>query len=259
MTNASIRETSRNYNYGHSASMAASSFHIESGEIFGVVGFSGTGKSALLRLIDWLDGRGGQGRLNRRDIERAADGELRVARRSIGLVSQPFNLLHERSVLANVSVPLAIAGTSGPRARSRANECLDRVGLADRAKAYPAQLSAGERRLLAIARALATDPEALLCDDPTAALDSRSANRVLSILQALNKDLGVTILVATQSLEVVREICHAVAVMDGAVVAEQIRLADLYAAPRTQLGRLLFAPKPQALIGLECAGELTRA
>ena len=237
--------------------MAAASFRIEPGEIFGVVGFSGTGKSALLRLIDWPDGRGDQVRLSRKDIGRATDGELRVARRSIALVSQPLNLLHERSVLANVSAPLDIAGTSAPCARVRATACLDCVGLADKAKAYPAQLSAGERRLLAVARALATDPDALLCDDPSAALDSRSANRVLSILQALNRDLGLTILIATQSLEVVREICHAVAVMDGVVVAERIRLADLYAAPRTRLGRLLFAPTPRPPIVRACAGALT--
>jgi len=256
MTNASIRY--RTSNIGLTESTPAASFQIERGEIFGVIGFSGTGKSALLRLIDMLDGRGGDhGRVYRERVERAADVELRAAHRSIGVISQPLNLLHERSVLANVSLPLEIAGVSSRRARARAAECLDWVGLGNKSLARPAQLSAVERRLLAVARALASEPEVLLCDDLTAALDPRSAKRILSILQVLNRELGITILVATQSLDVVREVCHAVAVMDGAVIAERIRLADLYAAPRTQLGRHLFAPPARPIARRDCPVELT--
>jgi D-methionine transport system ATP-binding protein len=254
MTNASISHKTSNAEL--TGWTPAASFQIEPGEIFGVIGFSGTGKSALLRLIDMLDGRGGDhGRVYREHIERAVDVELRAAHRPIGVISQPLNLLHERSVLANVSLPLEIAGVSSRRARARAAECLDWVGLGDTSRAYPAQLSAAQRRLLAVARALAPEPEVLLCDDLTAALDTRSSKRILSILQALNRDLGVTILVATRSLDVVREICHAVAVMDGGVVTERIRLADLYAAPRTQLGRRLFAPPARPMTGRDCAVE----
>jgi D-methionine transport system ATP-binding protein len=255
MTNASIRHRTSRADF--TGSTPAASVQIECGEIFGVIGFSGTGKSALLELIDMLDGRGGdRGRVYHQHVERAADVELRVAHRSISVISQPLNLLHERSVLANVSLPLEVAGVSSPRARARAAECLDWVGLGNQSRARPAQLSAGERRLLAVARALAPEPEVLLCDDLTAALDPRSAKRILSILQTLNRDLGITILVATRSLDVVREICHAVAVMDGGVIAERIRLADLYAAPRTQLGRHLFAPPAPPMTRRDCAVEL---
>ena len=128
--------------------------------------------------------------------------------------------------------------------RSRAAACLEWVGLADKSQAYPAQLSDAEKRLVTLARALAPGPEVLLCDEPTATLEPQSANRILSILQAVNRDFGVTILIATRSLDVVRRICHAVAVIEAGFVVEQLRLADLYAAPQTRLGRLLFTPCP---------------
>jgi D-methionine transport system ATP-binding protein len=255
MTNASIRHKTSNAEC--TGSKPAAPFQIERGEIFGVIGFSGTGKAALLQLVHTLDGRGGdRWGVYREPAERAADAELRAAHRPIGVISQPLNLLHERSVLANVSLPLEIAGVSSPRARTRAAECLDWVGLANKSQARPAQLSAEERRLLAVARALAPEPHVLLCDDLTAALHPRSAERILATLQTLNRDLGLTILVATQSLDVVREICHAVAVMDGGVIAELIRLADLYAAPRTQLGRHLFAPSARPMTRPDRAVEL---
>jgi len=254
VTNASIsHRTSRAELPG---STPVASFQIERGEIFGVIGFSGTGKSALLQVIHALDGCGGDHwGVYREPVERVADIELRAAHRPISVISQPLNLLHERSVLANVSLPLEIAGVSSPRARARAAECLDWVGLGNKSRARPDQLSAGERRLLAVARALAPEPDVLLCDEVTGALDPRSVKCILSSLQTLNRELRLTIVVATRSLEVVREVCHEVAVMDDGVIAERIRVADLYAAPRTQLGRQLFAPASRMVKRRDCAVE----
>lgn len=225
--------------------VAPSSFRIEREEIFGVIGFSGAGKEILPRLVELIDEHGGRRTVARRKrLVLVASAELWAGRRPIGMLSQHFNLLHHRSALANVSFPLEIGGVPAREVRSRAAACLEWVGLADKSQAYPAQLSDAEKRLVTLARALAPGPEVLLCDEPTATLEPQSANRILSILQAVNRDFGVTILIATRSLDVVRRICHAVAVIEAGFVVEQLRLADLYAAPQTRLGRLLFTPCP---------------
>ena len=221
--------------------VAPTSLQIERGAIFGIIGRSGAGKSTLLRLINRLEEpSGGRVFVDGREITQLVGGELRAARRGIGMIFQHFNLLHNRTALANVSFPLEVAGVPAPAARQRAQECLEWAGLADRAQAYPAQLSGGQKQRVAIARALAPKPAVLLCDEPTSALDPHTADSILSTLQSVNRELGVTIVIVTHSLDVVRRICHAVAVMENGRVVEQIRLSDTQSEPRTELGRRLL-------------------
>ncbi|HTT39551.1 MAG TPA: ATP-binding cassette domain-containing protein [Burkholderiales bacterium] len=223
--------------------IAPGSFVIEPEEIFGVIGFGGPGTEILRRLVERIGEHGRTVARRRRLVPHAGAGPS--AMRSVGVLPQHSDLLRHRSALGNVCFPLEVAGLSAPDVHSRARACLEWIGLAEKSQAYPCELSAAEKRLVTFARALAFGPQVLLCDEPTANLEPCSANRILSILQAVNREIGVTILLATRSLEVVRRICHAVAVIEAGFVAEQLRLADLYAAPRTQLGRLLFTPRPR--------------
>jgi D-methionine transport system ATP-binding protein len=221
--------------------VAPTSLQIERGAIFGIIGRSGAGKSTLLRLINRLEEPScGRVLVDGREITQLEGVELRAARRAIGMIFQHFNLLHNRTVLANVSFPLEVAGVPAAAARLRAEECLEWAGLADRAQAYPAQLSGGQKQRVAIARALAPRPAVLLCDEPTSALDPHTADSILSTLQSVNRDLGITIVIVTHSLDVVHRICHAVAVMEHGHVVEQIRLSDTQAVTRTELGRRLL-------------------
>lgn len=221
--------------------VAPTSLQIDRGAIFGIIGRSGAGKSTLLRLINRLEEpSGGRVLVDGREITQLEGAELRAARRAIGMIFQHFNLLHNRTVLANVSFPLEVAGVPAAAARYRAEECLEWVGLADRAQAYPAQLSGGQTQRVAIARALAPKPAVLLCDEPTSALDPQTADSILSTLQSVNRDLGVTIVIVTHSLDVAHRICHTVAVMEHGRVVEQIRLSGPQAAPRSELGRRLL-------------------
>lgn len=221
--------------------VAPTSLHIARGEIFGIIGRSGAGKSTLLRLINRLEEPSfGRVTVDGSEITQLRGGELRAARRGIGMIFQHFNLLHNRTALSNVSFPLEVAGVSLDAARKRAAECLEWAGLADRTDAYPAQLSGGQKQRVAIARALAPKPAVLLCDEPTSALDSQTADSILSTLQSVNRELGVTIVIVTHSLDVVHRICHAVAVMEHGRVVEQLRLSDSQIIPSTELGRRLL-------------------
>lgn len=223
------------------------SLNVERGEIFGIIGRSGAGKSTLLRLINRLEEpSGGRIFVDRQEISQLGGPDLRAARRSIGMIFQHFNLLHNRNVLANVTFPLEIAGGERSEIERRARECLEWVGLSDKASAYPAQLSGGQKQRVAIARALAPSPQVLLCDEPTSALDPYTADSILTTLQAINKSLGVTVVIVTHSLDVARRICNTVAVMEDGHVVEQLRLSDLFATPTSELGRLLLA-RPQVL------------
>ncbi|MEO8630079.1 MAG: ATP-binding cassette domain-containing protein [Betaproteobacteria bacterium] len=240
---------------GAIAAVAPTSLQVERGEIFGIIGRSGAGKSTLLRLINLLEQpTGGRVYVDRQEITSLEGSALRSARRAIGMIFQHFNLLHNRSVLSNVAVPLEIAGASGAEAGKRAAECLEWVGLGDKAHAYPAQSSGEQKQRVAIARALAPNPKVLLCDEPTSGLDPHPAESILTTLQYVNRSLGVTVVIVTQSLEVVRRICNSVAIMERGRIVEHIRLADLMVAPRSELGRLLFArpaaPKDELKIGV---------
>ena len=198
------------------------------GDIFGLIGTSGAGKSTLLRLINRLEHPDtGRVFVGEREITALGKQELRVARQRIGMIFQQFNLLQNATVFDNVAFPLRIHGQASPGdVFRRVRECLDLVGLLDKTDSHPAQLSGGQKQRVAIARALAPRPEVLLCDEPTSALDSETTRSVLDTLRDVNRRLGVTVLIVTHELAVVRALCRTVAVMEGGEVAEQFAVDE---------------------------------
>lgn len=220
------------------------SFTVGRGEIFGILGRSGAGKSTLIRCLNLLEqptaGRiivGGQ------DMTALDAGELRRQRRRIGMVFQHFHLLQSRTVAGNVAVPLEILGMDRAARRRRVAELLDLVGLAGHADAYPGQLSGGQKQRVGIARALAADPDVLLSDEATSALDGETTASILDLLRDVNARLGVTILLITHELAVVKAICAAAALLDGGRLVEYGPLGQLAADPHSALGRALLPPR----------------
>jgi D-methionine transport system ATP-binding protein len=214
---------------------------IGEGDIFGLIGKSGAGKSTLLRLINVLE-RPDSGTVTvaGRELTRLGKRELREARQNIGMIFQHYNLLQNATVYDNVAFPLRIHGTlNAPRLAARVHECLELVGLSDKAGSYPAQLSGGQKQRAAIARALASRPAVLLCDEPTSALDAETTRALLDTLRDINARLGVTIVIVSHALSVLGAICNQVAVLEGGAVAEQFALADTSTARKTALGREL--------------------
>lgn len=214
------------------------SLNIRHGEIFGVIGVSGAGKSTLIRCINLLE-RPQAGRVLIADVD-VTDYKgqaLRSMRRRIGMVFQHFNLLTNRTALANVAFPMEIVGVPAPERRARALELLSFVGLSGKADRYPAQLSGGEKQRVGIARALATEPRLLLCDEPTSALDPQTTVSILKLLRSINERLGLTIVMVTHQMHVVRALCGRMAVLDAGLVAESGTVADVFANPRTDAAR----------------------
>ncbi|HYQ39701.1 MAG TPA: methionine ABC transporter ATP-binding protein [Pseudomonas sp.] len=216
------------------AALQATSLRIEAGEIFGLIGHSGAGKSTLLRLINRLEEpSGGRIRIDGTDVTALDAAGLRRLRRQIGMIFQHFNLLASQTVAANVALPLQLAGEL-PRAAiaARVAALLARVGLAEHADQYPAQLSGGQKQRVGIARALATGPQILLCDEATSALDPQTTAQVLQLLAELNRELGLTIVLITHEMEVIRRVCDRVAVLDGGAVVEQGTVAEVFLHPQ---------------------------
>ena len=195
------------------------SLSIETGDIYGIIGMSGAGKSTLVRCMNFLEVPSeGKVLIDGKSLSEFSPKELRKEREKIGMIFQHFNLLMQKNVLENVCFPLYIQGKKKAEARAKALELLEIVGLADRAKAYPAQLSGGQKQRVAIARALASDPQILLCDEATSALDPQTTSSILELLQDINQKFGITIVIITHQMSVVREICTHVAIMkDGEV------------------------------------------
>ncbi|KMJ52287.1 ABC transporter ATP-binding protein [Vogesella sp. EB] len=215
--------------------------HIKAGEIFGLIGFSGAGKSTLLRLINLLE-RPDHGSVNvdGRDLTGLSAAELRRARQNIGMVFQQFNLMANRTVAANIAFPLEIAGWSRADIDQRVAECLDIVGLADRAGHYPAQLSGGQKQRVGIARALAPRPHVILADEPTSALDPKTTQSILDCLQDINARFGVTVVIVTHEMHVIRSICHRAALLDAGEVVELLEVTDKQVAARSALAKSLL-------------------
>ncbi len=214
------------------------SFQVRPGAVFGVIGLSGAGKSTLVRCLNLLEKPdSGLVRVNGQELTTLSSRALRNARRDIGMIFQGFNLLMQRNVLGNVLFPLEVAGVPRNVARRRAEEMLSVVGLLDKASAYPAQLSGGQRQRVAIARALATEPKILLSDEATSALDPQTTASILHLLKDLNARFGITIVVITHEMDVIREICSEVAVLDGGKVVEQGSVDQVFRAPRTAAAR----------------------
>jgi len=208
------------------------SLTVQQGEVFGIVGSSGAGKSTLLRCINLLERpRSGQVLLNGTDLTLLPPRELRLERQRIGMIFQHFNLMHTRTVWENAAFALKVAGRTRAEIRQRVPEILALVGLSDKARAYPDQLSGGQKQRVGIARALANHPELLLCDEPTSALDLETSAGVLALLKEINQKLGLTIVIISHEMAVIKAVCDRVAVMDGGRIVEQGTVFDIFARP----------------------------
>ncbi len=197
------------------------------GEIHGIIGFSGAGKSTLLRLVNLLERPdAGEVIVHGQHLTRLSAAGLRQARHRTGMIFQHFNLLHNQTVAENVALPMRIAGASPAHIQKRVATCLDFVGLAAKADVYPGRLSGGQKQRVAIARALAPEPHVLLADEPTSALDPRTTLDLLDVLADANRQFGVTILLVSHEMEVVRRLCHRVSVMEGGRIVEQLDIAN---------------------------------
>lgn len=206
---------------------------INKGEIFGFVGYSGAGKSTLLRLINGLEQPSeGTVQLDDKILSDLNKKQIRTERHSIGMIFQHFNLLWSRTVLENVMFPLEIANVDKQTRIEKAKDLIQLVGLSGKETSYPAQLSGGEKQRVGIARALANDPKVLLSDEATSALDPQTTDEVLDLLEKINRELNVTIILITHEMEVVRKICHRVAVMDSGVIVEEGPVLDVFKHPK---------------------------
>ncbi|TMV48065.1 methionine ABC transporter ATP-binding protein [Paenibacillus mesophilus] len=208
------------------------SLTIGKGEIFGIVGYSGAGKSSVLRCINLLEKpTSGQVSVDGVDLTTLSANGLRLARQKIGMIFQHFHLIASKTVSENVAFALKAAGMPKPRILPRVNELLDLVGLADKADQYPAQLSGGQKQRVGIARALANEPQVLLCDEPTSALDPTTTQSILALLKQINRELGLTIVLITHEMEVVKDLCHRVAIMQSGQLIEQGDVYEVFANP----------------------------
>ncbi|MBQ5431373.1 MAG: ATP-binding cassette domain-containing protein [Lachnospiraceae bacterium] len=217
------------------------SLEIEAGDIYGIIGMSGAGKSTLVRCLNYLE-RPTSGRVlvEDKDLASLSEKELRRLRSSIGMIFQNFNLLMQKSVLANVIFPLRIAGVSKAEAKKRAKELLEVVGLPDKIHAYPAQLSGGQRQRVAIARALANNPKILLCDEATSALDPQTTESILQLLRKINQEMGVTIVIITHQMSVIREICNNVAIIEQGQLVENGLVKEIFEHPKSRAAKRLI-------------------
>ena len=219
------------------------SLTIPDGMIYGIIGMSGAGKSTLVRCINLLE-RPTEGKviIDGTEMQSLTPAQLRQRRQKIAMIFQQFNLLMQRSCLANVCFPMELAGVKKADAEKRARELLQTVGLPDKAGAYPAQLSGGQRQRVAIARALATDPKVLLCDEATSALDPDTTRSILGLIREINQKMGITVVVITHQMSVVEAICDRVAILDGGQVVEEGTVQEIFAKPKTAAARRLVAP-----------------
>lgn len=219
------------------------SLTINDGDIYGIIGMSGAGKSTLVRCINLLEKpSSGDVIVNGQSLCDMSASELRQARRKITMIFQHFNLLMQRTCLRNICFPMEISGVSRDKAEKRAKELLELVGLPDKANVYPSQLSGGQQQRIAIARALATDPDVLLCDEATSALDPKTTRQILELIRDINAKLGITVVIITHQMSVVKEICNHVAILDEGCVAEEGLVAAVFAAPKSAAGRRLVFP-----------------
>lgn len=215
---------------------------IAPGEIFGIIGYSGAGKSTLIRLLNGLEKpSGGSVVINGQNITAIKGKELRKARQKVSMIFQHFNLLWSRTVKENIEFPLEIAGVPKNKRDARVLELVELVGLKGRENAYPSQLSGGQKQRVGIARALANEPEVLLCDEATSALDPQTTDSILELLVDINKRLGLTIVLITHEMHVIRKICHRVAVMEGGRVVELGDVLHVFQAPKEEITKRFVA------------------
>ncbi|MCC4861454.1 methionine ABC transporter ATP-binding protein MetN [Vibrio splendidus] len=210
--------------------------HIPQGQIFGVIGSSGAGKSTLIRCVNMLEApTSGEVIVDGIDLTKLSKSELSEARRNIGMIFQHFNLLSSRTVFNNVALPLELAGRDKAAMEAKVSELLELVGLSDKRDTYPANLSGGQKQRVAIARALASDPKVLLCDEATSALDPATTQSILELLREINRKLSITILLITHEMDVVKSICHEVAIIGDGELVEKGTVGEIFAHPKTEL------------------------
>ena len=230
--------------------------NIQDGDIYGIIGMSGAGKSTLVRCINMLERpTKGQVFIDGQDIAQLSDKELRAVRRDVTMIFQGFNLLMQRTCLKNICFPLELIGMDKEKAKKRALELLDVVGLPDKANAYPAQLSGGQQQRIAIARALATDPKVLLCDEATSALDPKTTHAILELIRDINERLGITVIIITHQMSVVEEICSRVAILDSGSVVEEGVVSEVFSSPKSKAAKRLVFPDGADEILEEVPGE----
>lgn len=243
----SLQNVSKVYGEGSSAVHAVQDVNlsVERGDIFGIIGYSGAGKSTVLRLLNGLEtATTGRVQVIGRDISRASEAELKTIRPCIGIIFQHFNLLWSRTVRANIAMPLQIAGIPKDKIGPRVEELIRLVGLEGRGDAYPSQLSGGQKQRVGIARALANNPDILLCDEATSALDPQTTDQILDLLAEINRDLGLTIVLITHEMHVVRHICNKVAVMELGKVVEQGLVSEIFVQPQSAVTRRFLRQLP---------------
>ena len=219
---------------------------IEQGDIYGIIGMSGAGKSTLIRCLNRLDTpTDGQVLIDGQNILAMSKKQLLQTRRRMAMIFQQFNLLMQKNVARNVRYPLEIAGAPKKQANERVMELLKIVGLEEKANAYPTQLSGGQKQRVAIARALASNPEMLLCDEATSALDPMTTQSILELLKKINAELGITVVLITHEMAVIRQICNKVAILDGGKLVEQGTVDDVFMHTKSAAGKRLFGILPE--------------
>ncbi|MCQ9617869.1 methionine ABC transporter ATP-binding protein [Paenalcaligenes niemegkensis] len=217
------------------------SISIKAGEIFGIIGRSGAGKSTLVRVINLLNRpTSGTVEVAGRELTALAVDQLRAARREIGMIFQHFNLLSSRTVYENVALPLELAGTAKADIKKKVLSLLDLVGLSDQKDRYPAQISGGQKQRVGIARALASEPKVLLSDEATSALDPETTRSILELLKRINKELGLTVVLITHQMEVIKQICDRVTVLEAGRVVEEGRVLDVFLRPQHSVTRAMI-------------------
>ena len=252
-----IEGLSKVYGSGAEAVTALSGVNltVRRGDIHGIIGMSGAGKSTLIRCINRLD-TPTEGRIfiDGQNVLELSGRELGVMRKRVSMIFQQFGLLMQRNVSRNVRYPLEIAGVPRAEANKRVKELLEIVGLTGKARAYPSQLSGGQKQRVAIARALALNPEVLLCDEATSALDPMTTQSILALLQDINRRMGITVVLITHEMAVIRQICNMVTIIDGGSIVEEGSVDQVFTHTKSAAGRRLFG-----VIQQENEDEITKA
>ena len=218
---------------------------ISRGDSYGIIGLSGAGKSTLVRTINLLE-QPTEGKVifDGNVLTGIRSKDLNIQRRKISMIFQQFNLLMQRDAIGNICFPMEIAGVPRAEARAKAEELLKVVDLEDRAHSYPSQLSGGQKQRVAIARALASDPEVILCDEATSALDPKTTRSILKLLRQINEERGITLVVITHEMNVIKQLCNKVAVIENGEIVERGDVQEIFAKPKTRAARKLFFPFP---------------
>ncbi|QZD71490.1 methionine ABC transporter ATP-binding protein [Pseudomonas sp. 3-2] len=235
--------------HGPVAALQGIDLAIQRGEVFGIIGRSGAGKSSLIRTINRLEQpTSGRVLIDQVDIGEYDEDRLVALRRRIGMIFQHFNLMSAKTVWQNVELPLKVAGVPKEQRENKVRELLELVGLQAKHKAYPAQLSGGQKQRVGIARALVHDPDILLCDEATSALDPETTQSILGLLREINKRLGLTIVLITHEMAVIREICDRVVVLEHGRIVEQGPVWEVFGNPQHEVSQTLLAPLQHALL-----------